>query len=485
MRFDTLLSLIKRGQVTRDSVVRGPTTWQLWKRASEVKGLSREFGLCYFCGAQIGSQTNLCPQCNRLQEPPANPDVLVDARAEASTMSAELGAPTPAAGAPPPSPLPVPAPPPAPASAAVSSFSAPAPAAAPPPPRNTASQRPPRPSRPSVPAFDEPPTIEMSAAGTMGDVEDLLAVTEEQEALARQITGRAPVQSPAPMPSPARSSPRPPRNLPPARPRQDGPDDALLTPQELATAFQLNFGPSAPANGQPRSRRRRHPLRAAFAILLLIGLGVAALLYLRPDLRAKASAWSEQTVASVKEFIASRTSPQPARPPAAPTRPPNGAGGTSPASQAPRSRPSQPVVIVPPSAPPPRPVAVSDGTPKTLVTPAPAKAADAAQVATGTVKADALPKAEALPPVPPVPPPAAAPPPQAPPAPPQRTKRQFTSITEAYDEEKRLWSKAIDAEANQDFVEAVRCYEEIEQLPREVHPPALSVRLELARRQVK
>src|SRR6266550_3414266 len=69
MRFDTLLALIKRGQVTRDSVVRGPTTYQLWKRASEIKGLSREFGLCYFCGAEIDTQANLCPQCNRLQEP--------------------------------------------------------------------------------------------------------------------------------------------------------------------------------------------------------------------------------------------------------------------------------------------------------------------------------------------------------------------------------------------------------------------------------
>jgi hypothetical protein len=39
MRFETLLALVKRGQVTRDSIVRGPTTHQLWKRASEVKGL--------------------------------------------------------------------------------------------------------------------------------------------------------------------------------------------------------------------------------------------------------------------------------------------------------------------------------------------------------------------------------------------------------------------------------------------------------------
>src|SRR5438067_8150715 len=53
MRFETLLALVKRGQVTRDSIVRGPTTHQHWKRASEIKGLSLEFGLCYSCGGQI------------------------------------------------------------------------------------------------------------------------------------------------------------------------------------------------------------------------------------------------------------------------------------------------------------------------------------------------------------------------------------------------------------------------------------------------
>src|SRR3954469_22293418 len=80
MKFETLLALIKRGQVTKDSIVRGPTTHQLWKRASEIKGLSREFGLCYGCGADIDKTANLCPQCNRLQEPPVNPDVLIETR---------------------------------------------------------------------------------------------------------------------------------------------------------------------------------------------------------------------------------------------------------------------------------------------------------------------------------------------------------------------------------------------------------------------
>ena len=36
MKFDTLLTLIRRGQVTAYSVLRGPTTHQLWRFAAEV-----------------------------------------------------------------------------------------------------------------------------------------------------------------------------------------------------------------------------------------------------------------------------------------------------------------------------------------------------------------------------------------------------------------------------------------------------------------
>src|SRR5688500_10105302 len=78
MRFDTLLALVKRGQVTAQSVVRGPTTYQLWRFAAQVKGLSRAFGLCYSCGGSVEPDAMLCTHCNRMQEPPANPDVLLE-----------------------------------------------------------------------------------------------------------------------------------------------------------------------------------------------------------------------------------------------------------------------------------------------------------------------------------------------------------------------------------------------------------------------
>jgi hypothetical protein len=78
MNWATLMSLVEKGKVTPRSVVRGPTTGQLWRFAARVKGLSREFGLCWQCGAEIARQTRLCPGCKRIQQPPINPDALLD-----------------------------------------------------------------------------------------------------------------------------------------------------------------------------------------------------------------------------------------------------------------------------------------------------------------------------------------------------------------------------------------------------------------------
>lgn len=78
MKLDVLLGFIRKGQVTARSIVRGPTTHQFWRYAAHVKGLSREFGLCFSCGADIATESNLCPHCGKLQEPPIQPDVLLE-----------------------------------------------------------------------------------------------------------------------------------------------------------------------------------------------------------------------------------------------------------------------------------------------------------------------------------------------------------------------------------------------------------------------
>ena len=78
MKFQTLQLLVRKGFVTPQSVVRSPTTSQLWQSAAKVKGLSREFGLCYACGGEIGPCEALCPHCNRSQSLPSEVDALLD-----------------------------------------------------------------------------------------------------------------------------------------------------------------------------------------------------------------------------------------------------------------------------------------------------------------------------------------------------------------------------------------------------------------------
>jgi hypothetical protein len=64
--------------VTARSVVRGPTTGQFWRHAARVKGVSREFGLCWSCGGDVAKSARACAACKRNQEPPADPDVLLE-----------------------------------------------------------------------------------------------------------------------------------------------------------------------------------------------------------------------------------------------------------------------------------------------------------------------------------------------------------------------------------------------------------------------
>src|SRR6266566_5403230 len=78
MNFATLMVLVQKGRVTARSVLRGPTTGQFWRHAAKVKGVSREFGLCWNCGGDVLKNARACAGCKRLQEPPLNPDVLLE-----------------------------------------------------------------------------------------------------------------------------------------------------------------------------------------------------------------------------------------------------------------------------------------------------------------------------------------------------------------------------------------------------------------------
>ena len=72
INFADLQQMIRDGELTSRTVVRGPTTGQLWRLASKVRGLSREFGLCYCCSGDIETDETVCPHCDRVQTVPSS-----------------------------------------------------------------------------------------------------------------------------------------------------------------------------------------------------------------------------------------------------------------------------------------------------------------------------------------------------------------------------------------------------------------------------
>ncbi len=61
--FDTLGQLVMRGRVTRDSVLRGPTTRQFWTSARNTPGVANLLGECHACHASVSPRDTACPSC--------------------------------------------------------------------------------------------------------------------------------------------------------------------------------------------------------------------------------------------------------------------------------------------------------------------------------------------------------------------------------------------------------------------------------------
>lgn len=86
LRLSVLLTLARRGHVTAKSIVRGPTTGQFWRYASQVKGLSRVFGTCWHCGGSVSPDATNCPRCRSAQEIPDDPDQFLETHAQLPVM---------------------------------------------------------------------------------------------------------------------------------------------------------------------------------------------------------------------------------------------------------------------------------------------------------------------------------------------------------------------------------------------------------------
>ncbi len=511
MRFETLLSFVRKGRVRARSIVRGPTTHQLWRFAAHVKGLSREFGLCFSCGSAMEATANICPQCNRLQEPPLNPDALLDDGSEEAkrTVFRELPNPTAIVVT---EPAPPPAPPPEvdiviPALGGFefddveSTFREGPPVTAP-------AKRP----GPVAQPASEPFSLSAANAAPPGPS---ASPTPAFQAPAPQSVTPQPfaVQSPAShslasAPHPAASEN--PFAIPPPRKKAGGPEaGTFLSAKELAAAFKLSFDPSAdmdtvdvpdqmPASAMPEGLRptgmmTRHPMASPGAapakrsgvlfrfilfVLILIVTGFAVLMWVDPGFRKKTVEWSKAKYAQLHGFatgVDTKPAPDPAvdleipmAPPPKSTASPDDADSDEiiPASPAPDDPPAARVeALVKPAPAVKAPPAVAGGEAEVE---APVKAAPA--VKTEPARRPSPAKAEA-----------SAPEKSAPPAA-DPVNAVDPTVTTA--QVKALYNAGIVAQGRDEFAKAIESYEGIKKHPEKFWPRDLETRLANVRRRM-
>ena len=59
--YETLLRMVQSGDITRDSIVRGPSTKQLWQVARRVPGIAHLVGSCHQCRAKVERRAGAQP----------------------------------------------------------------------------------------------------------------------------------------------------------------------------------------------------------------------------------------------------------------------------------------------------------------------------------------------------------------------------------------------------------------------------------------
>lgn len=383
MKLETLLGFVRKGRVKARSIVRGPTTHQLWRFAAHVKGLSREFGICYSCGGAIERTASLCPHCNRLQEPPDNPDVFLEGQ--------ELEAPV----------------------------------------------------RPAAPRRDASPTP-LAA-------EDIVVPTLNQQRPA----------APAVRAEDSLDTTLPQEKLESAR---KGSADGFLSPQDLAAAFNLDFRPKGRHARRMQEQMQRQfqqePRRAAtprrhrrwgrtFLVIFLVAVVAAgsSVLYARPDLRARAMDYLNQGIAWTKQKWSQRKPP----PSTSKTAQPNLSVPTNTPVQA------APTVVLTPLAEPQTSQPPQKPSDKDQPQPAQSKPSPWDQFYQNQQASPPAAKSDSSPP-----------------------KAQGS-----IEEMRKLYGEAIDADALGDFATAVKKYEQIKQMPQDLWPRDLDLRLEESRKHVR
>ncbi len=64
MTYDHIAALARKGKFERHSLLRGPTTRQLWTVARHVPGIAHLLGRCHKCDTHVEPKTRSCPECS-------------------------------------------------------------------------------------------------------------------------------------------------------------------------------------------------------------------------------------------------------------------------------------------------------------------------------------------------------------------------------------------------------------------------------------
>lgn len=91
--YESIVKMVDAGQVTRYSIIRGPTTSQLWTVARKTPGVAHLLGDCHHCNGKVEKGVTRCPGCRtvfgawldrnhlglpELRPMPGDPDEILD-----------------------------------------------------------------------------------------------------------------------------------------------------------------------------------------------------------------------------------------------------------------------------------------------------------------------------------------------------------------------------------------------------------------------
>jgi hypothetical protein len=98
--FETVRELVKRGKITRETVLRGPTTRQFWNFAGRTPTVANLLGHCHNCGGEVSPEDYSCAACGAVFTPDTDrqhmglaPVHLLPGQAAPEIIAAASGAP--------------------------------------------------------------------------------------------------------------------------------------------------------------------------------------------------------------------------------------------------------------------------------------------------------------------------------------------------------------------------------------------------------